>query len=69
LHRDWFKTSAMADLLSEDDSIAAKDTLCCCLDNLCGHKPDLFSLRSVLSAAPLLSGRLQASLLHDIRFV
>jgi transposase len=43
LHRDWFKTSAMADLLSEDDSIAAKDTLYRCLDKLCGHKSDLFS--------------------------
>jgi transposase len=43
LHRDWFKTSAMTDLLSEDDSIAAKDTLYRCLDKLCGHKTDLFS--------------------------
>jgi len=24
LHRDWFKSSAMADLLGEDDSVAAK---------------------------------------------
>jgi len=43
LHRDWFKTSAMADLLGEDDSIAAKDTLYRCLDKLCEHKTDLFS--------------------------
>ena len=43
LHRDWFKTSAMADLLSEDDSIAAKDTLYRCLDKLCEHKAELFS--------------------------
>jgi transposase len=43
LHRDWFKTSAMADLLGEDDSIAAKDTLYRCLDKLCDHKNDLFS--------------------------
>jgi len=43
LHRDWFKNSAMADLLSEDDSVAAKDTLYRCLDKLCAHKADLFS--------------------------
>jgi hypothetical protein len=43
LHRDWFKTSAMADLLGEDDSVAAKDTLYRCLDRLCEHKADLFT--------------------------
>lgn len=43
LHRDWFKNSAMADLLSEDDSVAAKDTLYRCLDLLVRHKTDLFS--------------------------
>lgn len=43
LHRDWFKNSAMADLLAEDDSVAAKDTLYRCLDKLCEHKNDLFS--------------------------
>jgi len=43
LHRDWFKTSAIADLLGEDESIAAKDTLYRCLDKLCEHKTDLFS--------------------------
>lgn len=43
LHRDWFKTSAMADLLGEDDSIAAKDTLYRCLDKICEHKAELFS--------------------------
>ncbi len=43
LHRDWFKTSAMVDLLGEDDSIAAKDTLYRCLDKLCEHKTELFS--------------------------
>ena len=43
LHRDWFKSSAMADLLDEDDSVAAKDTLYRCLDKLCEHKADLFS--------------------------
>ncbi|MBN2685852.1 MAG: IS1634 family transposase, partial [Pontiellaceae bacterium] len=43
LHRDWFKTGAMADLLDEDDSVAAKDTLYRCLDKLCGYKADLFS--------------------------
>ena len=43
LHRDWFKNSAMANLLSEDDSLAAKDTLYRCLDKLCEHKAALFS--------------------------
>ena len=43
LHRDWFKTSAMSDLLGEDDSVVAKDTLYRCLDKLCEHKTDLFS--------------------------
>ncbi len=43
LHRDWFRNSAMADLLGEDDSVATKDTLYRCLDKLCEHKTDLFS--------------------------
>ena len=43
LHRDWFKNSAMAELLDEDDSIAAKNTLYRCLDKLCNHKIALFS--------------------------
>jgi hypothetical protein len=30
-------------MLGEDDSVAAKDTLYRCLDNLCEHKADLFS--------------------------
>jgi hypothetical protein len=51
LHRDWFKTSAMADLLSEDDSIAAKDTLYRCLDKLCGHKSACFSAQATTSRA------------------
>jgi hypothetical protein len=43
LHRDWFRNSAMADLLGEDDSVAAKNTLYRCLDKLCEHKMELFS--------------------------
>jgi len=43
LHRDWFKNSALADLLGEDDSVAAKNTLYRCLDKLLGHKPQMFS--------------------------
>ena len=43
LHRDWFKNCAMADLLGQDSSVAAKDTLYRCLDKLCEHKADLFS--------------------------
>lgn len=33
----------MADLLGEDDSVAAKNTLYRCLDKLCEHKMELFS--------------------------
>lgn len=43
LHRDWFKNSALGDLLDEDDAIAAIDTLYRCLDKLCEHKTELFS--------------------------
>ncbi len=43
LHRDWFKNSAMADLLHEDDSVAAIDTLYRCLDKLEEHKENFFS--------------------------
>ena len=43
LHRDWFKNSALSDMLGEDDSVAARNTLYRCLDKLCEHKTDLFS--------------------------
>ena len=43
LHRDWFKNSALSDLLGEDDAIAGKNTLYRCLDKLCEHKTALFS--------------------------
>ena len=43
LHRDWFKNSALADLLEEDDSVAAKNTLYRCLDKLLDHKEQMFS--------------------------
>jgi hypothetical protein len=42
LHRHWFDRSAMADLLGEDFSIAAKDTLYRCHDLLLDHKQALF---------------------------
>jgi transposase len=42
LHRTWFEQSAMGDLLGEDFSVAAKDTLYRCLDRLTEHKADLF---------------------------
>ena len=42
LHRVWFDQSAMGDLLGEDFSIAAKDTLYRCLDRLLEHKGELF---------------------------
>ena len=43
LHRTWFEQSAMGDLLGEDFSVAAKDTLYRCLDRLLEHKQELFS--------------------------
>jgi len=42
LHRTWFEQSAMGDLLGEDFSVAAKDTLYRCLDRLIEHKEELF---------------------------
>ena len=42
LHRTWFDQSAMGDLLGEDFSLAAKDTLYRCLDGLLEHKQELF---------------------------
>ena len=47
LHRQWYDRSAMGDLLGEDFSVAASDTLYRCLDKLVAHKEALFSyLRS-----------------------
>jgi len=42
LHRHWFDTSAMADLLDSDFALAEKNTLYRCLDRLVEHKDDLF---------------------------
>jgi len=42
LHREWFKNSAMADLLAEDFSLAQKDNLYRCLDKLLAHREALF---------------------------
>ena len=42
LHREWFKHSAMADLLGEDFSLAQKDKLYRCLDRLLEHRDALF---------------------------
>jgi transposase len=42
LHREWFKNSAMADLLGEDFSLAQKDKLYRCLDRLLQHREALF---------------------------
>jgi hypothetical protein len=43
LHRQWYDRSAMGDLLGEDFSVAASDTLYRCLDKLVAHKEALFS--------------------------
>jgi len=43
LHRQWFESSAMADLLGEDYALVAKNALYRCLDKLLPHKAALFS--------------------------
>src|SRR3984893_15309314 len=43
LHRQWFEQSAMGDLLGEDYSLVAKNSLYRCLDKLVSHKAALFS--------------------------
>jgi transposase len=42
LHREWFKNSALADLLEEDFSLAQKDNLYRCLDQVLEHRDALF---------------------------
>jgi hypothetical protein len=42
LHRQWFENAAVADLLDEDFSLAAKDKLYRCLDRLLMHRDGLF---------------------------
>jgi transposase len=42
LHRQWFDSSAMADLLDSDFALAEKNTLYRCLDRLVEHKDELF---------------------------
>jgi hypothetical protein len=42
LHRQWFDSSAMADLLESDFALAEKNTLYRCLDRLTEHKDELF---------------------------
>ncbi len=43
LHRDWFQSTALADLLGSNFSLAAKDTLYRCHDLLVAHKDALFT--------------------------
>jgi hypothetical protein len=43
LHRQWFECSAMSDLLGEDYSLVARNSLYRCLDKLLPHKAALFS--------------------------
>jgi hypothetical protein len=43
LHREWYRNSAMADLLGENDSLAQKDKLYRCLDRIVEHKKDFFT--------------------------
>lgn len=43
LHREWFRNSAMADLLAENETLVQKDKLYRCLDKLVEHKHDFFT--------------------------
>src|SRR5205809_372826 len=43
LHRHWFLSSAMDELLNTDFAIADKDRLYRCLDRILEHKQDLFA--------------------------
>jgi hypothetical protein len=43
LHRQWFESTAMADLLGEDFGLVESHKLYECLDLLLGHKRSLFS--------------------------
>jgi len=42
LHRQWFQSSALADLLEEDFGLAQKDNLYRCLDKVLEHRAALF---------------------------
>jgi transposase len=42
LHREWYRQSAMGDLLHEDFALVAKDNPYRCLDKLVAHKAALF---------------------------
>lgn len=41
-HRDWYRTTALADLLGEDFALAQKDKPYRCLDRLAPHRDELF---------------------------
>lgn len=43
LHREWFRNSAMADLLAENEALVQKDKLYRCLDKLVEYKHDFFT--------------------------
>ena len=43
LHREWFRRSAMADLLEANSSLVQKDKLYRCLDKIVEHKKDFFT--------------------------
>ena len=43
LHRHWYGTTALGDLLGQDFSLGGKDNLYRCLDRLLKHKRDLFT--------------------------
>jgi transposase len=43
LHRQWYERNAMADLLEQDERLAADDTLYRCHDKLLEHKEALFT--------------------------
>jgi hypothetical protein len=60
----WFEQSAMGDLLAEDFSMVAKDTLYRCLDSLLNHKAELFEF--LHDRWPALFGAKFDVLLYDL---
>lgn len=44
VHREWFKRSAMYDLLGCDEAVSVKDTLYRCIDRILPHRDKLFQL-------------------------
>jgi len=64
LHREWFKNSALADLLEADFSVAQKDNLYRCLDKVAGTSRS--SLQALRQRWKISSGVKFEVLLYDL---